>query len=458
MNIPSAPPADCPKPLSHYFGAVWKLSWPTLIYAFLEAGMGLVDVYYASYLGTEGVAAIGFSRQLFLVLQVGTISITTGTLTLISQHYGGKRYDAVASAAFHSFILALTIGIGLGIVGVLMAAPGLRLLGAKEAVLAGGTGYLRVLLGGIVFMLLNYAASAIFRAMGDAITPLKISSAILLLNAVISYYFAFGAGNWPGMGLPGIALGTITARGLGAAISISILSAKGREIHLTPRIPLQVNILSQLLRIGLPAGLSGLLRNGARIIFFAMVASTVAGTAAAAAATVGFQLRMMAIMPALAFQASCAALVGQSIGGGDIPGAVRLSWTTIFYCLCLGIGISICTYAFSGQVMAIMTDSHTVTAIGVLTLSAIAFEQLCTSISIVASGALAGAGDTKPPLFYTAACQWLLLLPLTYILASESMYDVQGAWVAWCIVATLQMVLTLARFARGQWKTINIHA
>ncbi|MGC9328285.1 MAG: hypothetical protein ACP5I1_11670, partial [Candidatus Hinthialibacter sp.] len=54
----------------------WALSWPTVLYSALESVVGIVDVYLASYLGADAVAAIGFSRQIYLVLMIGTLSIT----------------------------------------------------------------------------------------------------------------------------------------------------------------------------------------------------------------------------------------------------------------------------------------------------------------------------------------------------------------------------------------------
>ena len=87
---------------------------------------------------------------------------------------------------------------------------------------------------------------------------------------------------------------------------------------------------------------------------------------------------------------------------------------------------------------------------------AIAFEQFCNCVSIIASGALSGAGDTRPSMNYTLVSQWLLMLPLAYLLAEKTEYDITGAWIAWGFAPFIQMVLTLSRYFGGHWKTLRV--
>jgi putative MATE family efflux protein len=433
----------------------WILAWPTVIYALLETGVGMVDIYFAGFIGPEAVAAIGFSRQIFLVLLIGTLSITTGTITMVSQYYGAHKYESASVVAYHSFLLSILAGIVFGLLGFLLARPSLVLMGAEDEVLRFGAGYLQILLGGVIFLLINFCTNAIFRALGDSKTPLKIAALINLLNILFNYMFMFGFWLIPPFGVSGLAIGTILARLIGSILSLRILTDRNRIVRLHYGATLQFSIFRQLIRIGLPSGVSGFVRNGARILFFRLIAGTAAGTAAVAAATIGFQFRLLAIMPSLAFQVAASALVGQSIGAKKLKEAEAYGWTSIQFCSLIMAFLSLLVFLFPTTIMQWFTDNLKVIALGQTALRFIALEQFCNSVSIVASGALSGAGDTKPAMHYTILSQWIIMIPLAAVLSFYTSLDIMGAWIAWGFAPVIQAILTIIRFKRGKWKEIK---
>jgi len=433
---------------------LWAMSWPTVLYSLLESSVGLVDIFFASYLGSEAVAAIGFSRQIFLVLMIGTLSITTGTITLVSQYCGAKRYDAASSIASHSLLLSISSGLFIGFIGVFLARYSLILLGAEANALYEGTNYLQVLMGGVVFLMIGFSTNGVFRALGDAYTPLKIATLVNALNILFSYVFIFGFGPIPAYGVMGAAIGTVLARIFGSSLAVYMLMRKSRQVRITLHEGFSLSIVKQILDIGLPSGFSGFFRNGARVLFFRIIATTSAGSVAVAVATIGFQLRMLNIMPALAFQVATATLVGQCIGAKKIDQAEAYGWTAIKFCSSIMAAASLLILIFPGFIMRIFSDSIQVIEMGIFALRLLALEQFCNSVSIIVSGALSGAGDTKPSLRYTILSQWLLMLPLAYWLSNTSL-DISGAWIAWGFAPIIQTFLTLRRFIKGAWKKMH---
>ncbi|MFB3785876.1 MAG: MATE family efflux transporter [bacterium] len=437
---------------SALLGRLWEMAWPTVMYSLMETGVGLVDIYFAGYLGPEAVAAIGFSRQIFLVLMIGTLSITTGTITLIAQNYGARRFADASAVAYHSLILALLSGILFGAAGYALAHVSLRLLGAEGEVLRGGTAYLKVLMGGVIFLMINYTTNAVFRAQGDTKTPMKIATVSNGLNIVFSYLLIFGWGLIPAFGVMGAAGATLLARLIGASWAVWILLNPTRAVHFAVRARFDWALFRRILDIGLPSGFSGFFRNGARILFFSILAATTRGADAVAAATVGFQIRMLVVMPALAFQVATAALVGQSIGARRMKTAEAYGWTSIAFCTAVMGAASLLIFAASGPVMRFFSDSAALHDLGIWALRFIALEQFCNGVAIVVSGVFTGAGDTRPPLRFTILSQWLLMLPLAYGFTMFSSLDFFGPWIAWALAPLVQLLLTLAHFIRGRWK------
>ncbi len=435
---------------------ILTLALPTVLYSFLEIMVGAVDIYFAGFIGSEAVASIGFARQLFLVLMIGTLAITTGTITLISQHFGAQDFSKASSVAFHAIVLSVFGGILFGVIGVWVAKPCLFLIGAREEVLIQSSAYLETLMAGVIFLLFNFSTTAIFRAVGDSKTPLKIALLVNTLNTGFDYILIFGIGPFPELGVQGIAYGTISARLVGAAIALFILTRKKRDVRIHFEKDIHLDIIYKMMAVGIPTGLSGFARNGARIVFFAIIASTSYGTHAVAAATAGFQLRLFAIMPALAFQVASSALVGQAIGKNNLAEAESYGWTTIVFVGITFLLQSLILFLFPYTLIALFSDDPRVIELGKITLQWIAVEQFANCLSIAASGALAGAGDTKPSMRYTVIAQWLFMMPFALLLTHPLEWDLQGAWLIWGVAPIIQCVLTVNRFASGHWKKISM--
>ncbi|MGC9326208.1 MAG: MATE family efflux transporter, partial [Candidatus Hinthialibacter sp.] len=167
-------------------------------------------------------------------------------------------------------------------------------------------------------------------------------------------------------------------------------------------------------------------------------------------------IRTFVTMPAMAFQAATATLVGQSIGRQRIDQAESYGWTAIQFCSVLMAVVSVAMFLLSEQIMRVFSDAAGVIEAGHWALRFIALEQFCNSVSIIISGALTGAGDTRPFLRYTIWTQWMLMLPLAYVLVYHTSWDVPGAWLAWGVAPILQVLLTFRRFVQGYWKDIRV--
>lgn len=430
------------------------IALPTVMYSLLEILVGAVDIYMAWYLGHEAVAAIGFARQLFLVLMISTLAITTGTITLISQHYGAKNYKLASSVAYHSIVLSIVGGVFFGLIGVWISKPSLFLMGARDEVLVQSSAYLNTMISGVIFMLLNFSTTAVFRAVGDSKTPMNIAIIMNLLNVLFNYLLMFGIGPFPALGVQGLALGTILSRVVGAAIAFYLLTRPGSIVSIRFEKDIHLDIIYKMMYIGIPSGVSGFARNGARILFFAIIASY--GTYAVAAATAGFQIRLFAIMPALAFQIAASTLAGQFIGKKELDQAVCIGWTNIAFVSTAFFMECLLLFCFPASVMSIFSDDPHVIDLGVITLRCIAVEQFCNCISIAAHGALAGAGDTTPSMRYTILTQWMLMLPASLFFSYGLGWGLHGAWLIWGCIPAIQAALTINRFASGKWKQLAV--
>ena len=438
---------------------VWQLAWPTVIYSLLQTLVGLVDIYMVGRLGKDAIAAVGFSQQILMLIMIGALAVNTGTITLVAQFIGAGKRDHAGRVAGQALLSMFALGVAVAIPGVLLGRGLLVLLGARGSVLDQGSPYLRLMLGGSSLMMLNFAVAFIFRGAGNAVTPLKIALGVNAINVVGNWLFIFGIGPFPMLGVTGAAVGTLVARAVGATVGIALLTTGWYRVRL--RFDggaglVDFPLVRRILNIGLPAAVQGFFRNGARVLFFRIVAGSVLGTTATAALTVGSRLRMLTIMPSLAFQVAAAALVGQSIGAKDWKQAEGYGWETVRLCTAIMVVVTVPLVVFASQLIHVFTNDAEVIDVGTTMLRFFAVGQLFSAVSIASSGGLVGAGDTRPPLYYTIVSQWLLMLPLAWVLVHKAGLDPEGAWMAFAIAPVLQTALTLQRFRSGKWKHIKV--
>lgn len=439
-------------------GRILRLTLPIAVAAQLENLVGLADMYMVGGLGPAAISAVGVSRQIVMVISVVMMSVTSGTLAMVAQATGaGARTDASA-AAKQSFTLVSLLSIGISLVGLAVSPTLLKALSVSPDVVALGAPYLRIFFAGVVLMTLNYAIITCLQGAGDTRTPLYLSILINAAKIAASYLFIFGAWGLPRLGVAGAAVGTLVGRLCGVVAGLWALYSGRFKVALLPGTSYLPDpaLARRILRIGIPSALQGLFRNGSNLVFVKLVALTSASTAAVAAYSIGNQTERVLHRTSLSFGTTATALVGQSLGAGRPDEAEQRGWTTLLISVLTALALGVPTLLFAQHLMALFTDAPDVIHIGTFYLYAMVLAEPFMCAAITSAGSLRAAGNTLPPLYYTLISQWLIRLPVAYLLAFPLGYDVNGLWAALVVFGILQGYLTARKFARGEWKMMRI--
>lgn len=453
----SAPPHSRKIDLS-LIRRIFLLTLPIAATGQLENLVGIADVYMVGRLGPAAISAVGISWQIIMVISIMMISVTTGAFAMVAQFIGaGSRTEASATAK-QSFTLVSLLSVGLSLLGVATAPTLLAALSVGPEIVALGAPYLRVFFAGITLMTLNFAITSCLYGAGDTRTPLYIS---LLINAVkifASYLLIFGVWGLPRLGVTGAAVGTVIGRCCGVAAGFYVLYSGRFKLTLLPGtsyLP-DPDLARRMLRIGIPSALQGLFRNGSNLVFVKLVALTRFSTTAVAAFSIGNQMERVLRRTSLAFGTTATTLVGQSLGAHRPEEAEQWGWTTLMISVLTALVLGIPLALFARSIMALFTDAPDVIRTGIVYLYAMVLAEPFLCAAITAGGGLQGAGDTVPALYYTLVSQWLIRLPVAYLLAFPLGYDIDGIWAALVVFSALQGYLTARKFATGEWKTMKI--
>ena len=163
----------------------------------------------------NAVGAIGMTGSFInLVINI-FIGFSVGANVVVAREIGAKNKENTQKAVHTSLIMGLGFGLIGAVVGLLIAKSVLRYMGATGSLLRLATVYTSIYFAGVPFLALANYLISIFRAKGDAKTPLIVLSCTGVLNVAMNLFFVLVAG----MSVEGVAIATALANMASVIIS-----------------------------------------------------------------------------------------------------------------------------------------------------------------------------------------------------------------------------------------------
>jgi Na+-driven multidrug efflux pump len=163
------------------------------------------------------------------------------------------------------------------------------------------------------------------------------------------------------------------------------------------------------------------------------------------------RVEALIFMPLLALGLAVASIVGQNLGAKQVERAVKAGWQVAFIGIGMMVVLATALY-FGADFLAncmskdAMTVDYTRSYLRVA-----AFSEPFLALAMVLSGALQGAGDTRTPMWITIVTNWLVRLPLAWVLAITLHYGPIGAWIAMATSISLNGIATTAWYKSRRW-------
>jgi len=430
---------------------VWILAWPMVIGNLLQNLFNIVDMIFVGRLGPDAIAAVAMSGIYMMVVWTFLAGVSMGTGAMVSRFYGAGDEKQTIDVIYQSLFLGAVIAVLLAFLGLFFAEPSLRLLGAAPAVVRLGVPYLKIVFLGSFTLILFFLVSAILRAIGDALTPMKVWSLATIINIVLDPLLIFGIGPFPKLGVIGAAVATVTGQGIGMVIGFwilfegkSFIRVRLKEFHL------HFEYIWRIIRIAIPGSVQGGVRSLAGLILMRIVAAY--GTIAVAAYGIGLRVMLIVMMPGWALGTAAATLVGQNLGAHKPDRAEKSAWTAAGYYILFVVVVGLLFVIFPEPVIQLFNADPKVVATGIryLRITAITYPFLALGITMGMSQS--GAGDTASPMIVIALSMLGIQIPLALYLPRLDGLGTDGIWLAIAIALTIQGILMTYFFSRGKWK------
>jgi len=447
-----------PLPRLQHGREIFRLASPTVITMLSHTLMWTVDSAFLGRVSSLALGAAGLGGLITWNLYSLFNNLSRISATFVSQANGRGDDEAVGDYTWQACYLALVAGALLTLVGyhsdllLPLTKNGPEIEGATYI-------YIKWRMVSAVATQLAFSVGGFFQGRKDVTTPMWAGVIANGLNVGLDYALIFG---WPSLGLPPLGIkGAAIATSIASVVQIAILfgamlgprELRRRYAVHRPRPP-QLRQLREIVRVGLPSCVYGVLDMSFFTFFTVLVGR--AGTAALAASQITVQLLSFSFMPLFGLSQAATVLVGNAMGERAPERAERYAVEVYLIALGYGLLLAFCLAMFGEHLFVLFTKDPAVLGLaGSLALVAAVF-QLFDGGQIVGSGILTGAGDTRFPAVYSLLVLWLLGVPSIYLVMQVAGGSVVQGWAASAVCYAVIALGLYLRVRGGRWKQTKI--
>ena len=437
-----------------------KLSIPSILAQISATVMQYIDAAMVGSLGASATGAIGLVASTTWLFNGLCMAIATGFSVQVAQLIGAQRGNEAKNVLRQSLIVCLISGLIIGSVAVAIS-PHLPIwLGGKDEVIRGAKSYFMVFGAAIPFNLMRILTGNMLQCAGDMRTPSILNASMCGLDVIFNFFLIFPTRTitllgseftvWGAdRGVAGAAMGTALSEIVVAIIMLLIVCLRAPALRITKggSWRLTVPCLRTAVRVAVPIAVERGILGAAQVTATRITAPL--GTTAVAANSLAVTAESLCYMPGYGIGSAATTLVGQSMGAKRKDLAKGFARASTYLGMAIMGGIAVIMFFLAPLMFSMLTPVPEIRELGTGVLRIVVPAEAFFGASIVAAGALRGAGDTVGPSLLNLISMWGVRITLATILAP--VMGLHGVWLAMTIELTVRGILFLFRLLRGKW-------
>lgn len=440
----------------HRTQRILGLALPVIAAMMSQNVLNLVDTAMVSRLDNSNaaLAAVGYGGFALFVTQAIILGLSTGVQASASRRKGQGRLEETAWFLNAALVIVIVIAPLLSLLLIQVIPSLYPYINADPEVIALGVPYLQIRALGIVFVAMNFS----FRGYWNAVDMTRLYMMTLIfmhaLNILLNYMLIFGHFGAPALGVNGAAIASVISLGFGS-LTYFLFGTRYARVHgFLQRLPSRADIV-RLIQISLPSGIQQMFFAAGFLTTFWIIGQI--GTAEVAAANVLINLMLVALLPGMGLGLAAATLVGQALGRGDADDAARWGIDVVKIAVIGLVVLGLPMILMPEQVLsAIYTLPPATLELALWPLRLIGLSMIFEAVGTVLQYSLLGAGDTRRVMLVAIASQWLIYLPLAYLLGPVLGHGLTAIWVLQVFYRALQAGLMAKFWTDRGWTRIKI--
>jgi putative MATE family efflux protein len=420
---------------------IFRLAIPALGALAAEPLYVLIDTAIVGHLGTPELGGLGVATALILSGYWLFAFLAYGTTGTVARLIGAGDSARATAQGVQGVWLGLLIGIGVGLAGLVFAAPLVSAMGPAANVRPHALEYFRISMAGVPAVLVVLAGTGYLRGAQDTRTPLLVTLATVVANVALELAFVYGF-DW---GIAGSAWGTVLAQSAGALWYVRVIG-RGARASGAPLRPDPV-ALRRLARLSLHLVIRTAALRAALLVSTAVV--TRLGTRDIAAHQVAFEIWMFLALSLDAIAIAGQAIAGRLLGAGDAERARAATRRMIELSIVVGVVLAAVVLLLRPWLPALFTDDDAVRDLAAFVLVFVALQQPVNGVTFALDGILIGAGDLR---FLAWA---MVVAAAVYVPASLGVlalgWGIGWVWGAFSAMQVVRLVTLMWRWRSDAW-------
>lgn len=421
-----------------------NMAIPTIGGGIAFALFNITDTYFVGKLGTENLAAMGFTFPVVMIASAISFGISTGAASLVSRMAGTSNKGGMQRTTTDGIILSLLMVMFFSFLGLKTMDVLFPILGADESTLPLVKEYMTVWYSFVFVVLMPPVSDGAMRALGDAKKPFLVMLTCAVLNIILDPILIFGWFGLPAMGIRGAAIATVISRFAGMVVSLSFLHfhyglISFKNMHLKS----VVSSWKAILHIGVPSAGVSLVPQLLRTLLTAL-AAVVGGNIAVAAVAVGSRIEGFINIASGAIGSSIIPIVGQNWGAKQYERVEEMRRLLIRLAFVVTGVVIVLMNIFAYPVVRIFTEDLAVQKMAVVYLRIILIGTIGLNIYTWNGSILNAIGSSMVTLKINAGGTLFLMMPALYLGSKLSFeWMLLGLAVTQLIVAVISVKQTI---------------
>lgn len=437
-----------------------RIALPSVMELVLVSLVGSIDTMMVGSIGPEAIAAVGLTGQPRMLILSIFFALNIGVTAVVARRKGQGRQDKANEALRNALVIIVLLSVVVMAIALPLANPLMRLAGAQDDTIHLATQYFLIISSVLPLNALTLCINAAQRGVGNTRITMYVNILSNGVNIVLNWLLINGNLGFPKLGVAGAAIATAIGFIAGFIFSLfSVVSKRsvGRFLHVSilhSSWRLRKDTLQAIAKVG---GNAMLEQFAVRIGFF-VYARLVAdlGTMAFAAHQICMQFLNISFNFGDGIGVAGTSLVGQTLGQERPDLAMMYGKVSQRMAMVVAVVLALLVILLRYPLVSLFTSDQAVLQLAAqVMLMVAAFQPLQTS-SVVISGCLRGAGDTRFVAMIMLMCVAVIRPILAYCGIHFIGLGLFGAWSASLIDMTIRVTFVYRRFHSGKWTGIKV--
>lgn len=389
---------------------IFSFAIPLAASSILQQVFNSADVAVVGrFASSKALAAVGSNAAVINLLISLFMGLSVGANVVIATYIGQQKKKDIQGSVHTIIVIALVSGIFLLALGMITAPFILVLMNTPDDIIDLAALYLRIYFLSMPFIMVYNFGSAILRSKGDSKRPLYCLIVSGIINVILNLIFVIVFN----LSVAGVAIATVISNIISSAMVISYLLHEEEPFRLhLKQLSIKRQYLSYILKIGLPAGVQGMVFSLSNVCIQTAINSFGSNAVAGSAAAINFEYFTYFIVNA--FSQAAVTFTSQNYGArkyNRCKNVFRYSMTASVVITTIMSTIFMLT---RNQVIKVYTADPTVILFALIRMTYVLSMECFTSSYEISGATLRGMGYSMLPTAITVAGSCLFRLAWVY--------------------------------------------